>query len=89
MYTETQINVQGESQNAFEVYADEEKEQTIAFCFDEELAKHLSRYRNNFDGLLSALKLFQKWYYASRNVSDITREMLLKMDKAIAGAEKE
>lgn len=38
-FTLTQINVQGEPQSAFEVYADETKEQTIAFCFDEPFAR--------------------------------------------------
>lgn len=38
-FTQTQIDVQGNSQDAFEVYADETKEQTIAFCFDEPMAR--------------------------------------------------
>ena len=32
--TSTVINIQGEPREAFEVYADETKEQTIAFVFD-------------------------------------------------------
>lgn len=37
-YNLTTINVQGDDQEAFEVYADESREQTIAFVFDEKLA---------------------------------------------------
>ena len=33
-YTTSTINVQGDEQDAFEVYADATREQTIAFCFD-------------------------------------------------------
>ena len=39
MFTETVIEVQGELQQVFEVYADESKEQTTAFCFSEEQAR--------------------------------------------------
>ena len=38
MYTMTTINVQGDNQEAFEVYADDTREQTIAFCFSEQEA---------------------------------------------------
>ena len=34
-YSLTTINVQGDDQEAFELYADEEKAQTVAFVFDE------------------------------------------------------
>ncbi len=42
MFTATIIIVQGEPQSAFEVYADESKEQTVAFCFTEEDAKRIA-----------------------------------------------
>lgn len=38
MYSKTVINVQGNDQVVFEVYADETREQSIAFCFDEDHA---------------------------------------------------
>lgn len=38
MHTQTTINVQGENQAAYEIYADETKEQTIGFVFDETTA---------------------------------------------------
>ncbi len=37
-FTQTTITVQGNDQEAYEVYADESMEQTMAFCFDEEIA---------------------------------------------------
>ena len=40
-YTVTSIEVQGESQDVFEVYADAERSQTLAFVFDEPLARSL------------------------------------------------
>ena len=42
MHTLTTINVQGDDQEAFEVYADDTKEQTIGFVFDERIARLLS-----------------------------------------------
>ena len=41
-YRLTTINVQGEEQAAFEVYADASKEQTIGFVFDEPFARTLA-----------------------------------------------
>lgn len=51
IYTQTQINVQGEPQAAFEVYADETKEQTIAFCFDEANARLIAAAPDLLDAL--------------------------------------
>ena len=42
MFTPTVIIVQNEPQSAFEVYADETKEQTVAFCFTKEDARQIS-----------------------------------------------
>lgn len=40
-YTLTTIEVQGEPQSCFEVYADSTKAQTLGFVFDEEVARIL------------------------------------------------
>jgi hypothetical protein len=40
-YTLTTIDVQGERQTCFEVYADSTKGQTLGFVFDEEVARIL------------------------------------------------
>jgi hypothetical protein len=40
-YTLTTIDVQGEPQTCFEVYADSTKAQTLGFVFDEEVARIL------------------------------------------------
>ncbi len=48
MFTLTTIIVQGEPQSVFEVYADEAREQTVAFCFTEEDAERIA---DLFNGL--------------------------------------
>jgi len=40
-YSTTTIQIQGDDQDAFEVYADESREQTIAFCFDTETLRKI------------------------------------------------
>jgi len=52
----TTINVQGDDQEAFEIYADETKEQTVAFVFDESRV-HLYEAASE---LLEALKQIAK-----------------------------
>ncbi len=42
MFTPTVLITQGRPQSAFEVYADETKEQTVAFCFTEDDAKQIA-----------------------------------------------
>lgn len=55
-YSLTQIEVQGDSQDVFEVYADKSKEQTVAFVYDEKLAKNLVRAVNSHEKLILAAK---------------------------------
>ena len=60
---------------------------------DKMVADFMCRCVNTHDALmeqranlLDALKQFQHWYYPDRDVANITGEMLVKMDKAIANA---
>jgi len=55
--TQTIITIQGEPQEVFEVYANETKEQTIGFVFDETTAKQLV----SAPDLLKALQGMLNW----------------------------
>lgn len=61
-YSLTQISTQdGDGQDAFEVYADESREQTVAFVFDEDMAKILVRAVNNHEKLVKLAHIVEKF----------------------------
>lgn len=55
-YSLTQIPIQGNEQDVFEVYSDDSKEQTLGFVFDELLAQKLVRVVNSHEELLATVK---------------------------------
>lgn len=68
-YTLTTIAVQGDEQQVFEVYTDETKEQTRAFCFDEADANLIAAAPE----LLGSVKEFVKSYeyYLNHDRADL------------------
>jgi hypothetical protein len=88
MYTTTTINVQGGPQDAFEVYADDTREQTIAFVFDEAKANLIAAAPD----LLEACKNVFSWHanhfedFDKQTNSELL-ELANEIEAAIAKAE--
>ncbi len=59
-HTHTTIEVQGNPQEVFEVYADAEREQTIGFVFDEHVAKILPGAVNSYEAMKAALETLKR-----------------------------
>ncbi len=76
-YTLTTINVQGDDQEAFEVYADETKEQTKGFVFDEKDARLFAAAPD----LLAAIR------YALEFPTEVNPTIRKRLKAAIAKAE--
>lgn len=85
-YSRTTINVQGDEQEAFEVYADESREQTIGFCFTEEDACRIGVGRAMLDVLEDAAMDLQTWLEGATPGEDFpeTRRIIESAEAIIA-----